>query len=195
MLTATYSLVTLSIEQKNAHCGLSKLEKSIKNSVSDHAHPDPAMLASAVSRLSRFDEYCHGRRVEVYVIPAIRKATREADSLLDELESLATQAHGLLRKVREGLRMAFEQGMARVNDLCRSMELFCVTLFKRLSKDEELVRVAQRVISIDEWFVMAADFLHHDAEQRLRRRYGDGGGRRPRAHAPRTAEAADFLLA
>ncbi|MDB5762925.1 MAG: hypothetical protein JWQ21_1920 [Herminiimonas sp.] len=179
MLTATYSLVALSVEQKKARCNLSALQQNIKSSAKNPKDTDPVSLESAVDKLSRFDQYCHERKVEVYVIPAIRKATREADSLLAELESLSLRGLNILRSMRDGLRQAFEQGAVKVEELCRSMELYCNNLFQRLIKEEELFQIAQRVISIEEWFAIAASFLSHDAENDRRRRYAHIGPSRP----------------
>jgi hypothetical protein len=171
MLTATYSLVALTVEQKNARCSLSMLQQYIKNSSRNLTDTDPGGLESAVDRMSQFDQYCHQRKVEVYVIPAIRKATREADTLLAELESLSSLGLSLLRSVREGLRLAFEEGAGKIEEICYSMELYCANLFNRLIKEEELFQIAQRVISVDEWFCIAANFLSYDAENNRRKQY------------------------
>jgi hypothetical protein len=120
-------------------------------------------LESAIDKLSEFDQYCHSRKVELYVIPAIRKATREADPLLAELESLSLHGLCILRSLREGMLNALEQGKEKMEELCSSMELYCAKLYQRLIKEEELVNIAQRVISMDEWFSIASDFLSDDA--------------------------------
>lgn len=175
MLTATYSLVALSVEQKNARCSLSAIQQSIQSSSSNLAETDPVTLESAVDKLSQFDQYCHERKVERYVIPAIRKATREADPLLDELESLSSLGLKILRSVRDGLRQIVEQGVGKIEELCRSMEQYCANLSQRLVKEEELFHIAQRVITIEEWFALAANFLSYDAENGRRKRYAHTG--------------------
>ena len=41
------------------------------------------------------------------------------------------------------------------------MKIYCDTLLKKLDKEEqELFPMAARVISVDEWFVIADKFLH-----------------------------------
>lgn len=171
MLTTTYSLIALSVEQKNARGSLSALRQYIKSSADNLDDSNPVALESAVDKLSQFDQYCHERKVEMYVIPAIRKATREADSLLAELEQLSSASVNILRSVRDGLRSACEQGATKIEELCSSMERYCNNLYQRLVKEEELFRIAQRVISIDEWFAIAADFLSYDAEIDRRKRH------------------------
>ncbi|MDB5823847.1 MAG: hypothetical protein JWR21_2551 [Herminiimonas sp.] len=166
MLTATYSLVTLSVEQKNARCGLSALQQFISNNARSAAQPDVVVLETAINKLSEFDEYCHSRKVEMYVIPAIRKATREADPLLAELESLSHRGLCILGSLRVGVRSAVGQGREKIEELCASMELYCANLYQRLVKEEELFNIAQRVISMDQWFSIAADFLSDDAARK-----------------------------
>jgi hypothetical protein len=175
MLTTTYSLIALSVEQKNARGSLSALQQYIKSSAGNLNDSDPVALESAVDKLSQFDQYCHERKVEVYVIPAIRKATREADSLLVELEQLNLMSVNILRSVRDGLRQACEQGAVKIEELCSSMERYCSNLYQRLVKEEELCKIAQRVISIDEWFAIAANFLSYDADIGRRKRHAQTG--------------------
>lgn len=171
MLTTTYSLIALSVEQKNARGSLSALQQCIKNSA-DHSHEaDPVALASAVDKLSQLDQYCHERKVEVYVIPAIRKVTREADFLLAELEQLNSAGVNIVQSVRANMHLVYEQGALKIEELCKSMERYCSNLYQRLIREEELFKIAQRVISFDEWFAIATNFLSYDAENSRRRRY------------------------
>lgn len=170
MLTATYSLVALSVEQENALYGLSALQQDIKHSAEEVKDTDPVELQSTVDKLSEFEQYCHQRKVEIYIIPAIRQATREADSLLAELDTLSSTGLGILRSLRDKLKLAFEQGVVMIEDLCNSMQLYCNNLYQRLVKEQELFRIAQRVISIEGWFAIAANFFSYDAEHDQRRR-------------------------
>lgn len=171
MLTTTYSLVALSVEQNNAKGGLSALHQYIKSSTERLDDSGPDVLESAVDKLAQFDQYCHERKVEVYVIPAVKKATREADTLLAELEQLSSAGINIVRSVRDALRMVCEQGSAKIEELCSSMERYCANLYQLLIKEEELFKIAQRVITIDEWFAIAANFLSYDAENDRRKRY------------------------
>jgi hemerythrin-like domain-containing protein len=171
MLTATYSLVALSVEQEKAQIGLCELEQFIKKNSLDPVQASPEVLEAALNQLSSFEQYCHERKMEIFVIPALRKATREADPLLEELESLSRLGRNILSKVREGLRSAFQQGRDKVKELCHSLQLYCTHLFLRLRKEEELVQIAQRVIPAEEWFDIAAQFLTHDEREQRRQRY------------------------
>jgi hemerythrin-like domain-containing protein len=170
MLTGTYALLSLSAEQKKVHNLLSTVQQLFQNSCADRRCIDPVILESVVSQLAKLDESCHRRKVEVYVIPAIQKATKEADSLLAELESLSAIGLGILGSVREWVRQGFDQGVIKVKALYSSIELYCNNLLQRLTREEEeLWPLAKRVISSEEWFLIGAKFLSLDAESKPRK--------------------------
>jgi hemerythrin-like domain-containing protein len=171
MLTATYSLVALSVEQRNARCTLSAVQQYIRSSAQEQRELDPRGLQEAVRKLSQLDQYCHERKVELYVIPAIRNATHEADPLLEEIESLNSRGVAILRSLRDTVGAALEQGVVRIEEICHAMESYCNNLLQRLMKEEELFQIARRVISGEGWFSIAADFLSYDAQQERRKRH------------------------
>ncbi|MFC3110523.1 hypothetical protein ACFQAT_27630 [Undibacterium arcticum] len=170
MLTTTYALLSLSAEQKRVHNLLSTARQLFQDSCADKRRLDRVILESVVSQLAQLDVSCHRRKVEVYVIPAIQKATKEADSLLAELESLSAIGLRILGSVREWVQQGFNQGVIEVKALYSSIELYCNNVLQRLTKEEEeLWPLAKRVISNEEWFVIGAKFLSLDAESKARR--------------------------
>ncbi|MGV3653717.1 MAG: hypothetical protein ACO1N5_05820, partial [Noviherbaspirillum sp.] len=148
--------------------GLCALDEFIRKNSADPLQASPDVLEAALNELARFDQYYHERKVEIFIIPALRKATREADPLLEELESLSRQGRNLLSRARDGLRNAFQQGKATVEELCRSLQQYCVHLSRRLQKEEEVVQIARRVIPAEQWFDIAAKFLTYDERKRQR---------------------------
>lgn len=162
MLTATYSIVALKLEQRRARWNVSALQQYILSSIKNLKTASGLELELMLNRLSQFEQYCHQRKMEVFVIPALRKITHEADSLLDELESLSSLSLSMLRSLREKLQEALRQGALKIEEVCTSLEQCCSNLFKRLSKEDELVQMAERVIPSDEWFGIAASFMSHD---------------------------------
>ena len=169
MLTATYSIVAISTEQKNARSVLFKLQQYIRSCLKKLQEVDVTTVESALNKLTQFDQYCHARKVEMYVIPAVRGTTREVDSLLSELESISERCIDILRSVQRQLRQAFDQGLVKLNELCNALEIYCDNLFKRLKKEEEeLMPMVGRLLTVDEWFPIAAKFLSDDAENKKR---------------------------
>jgi hemerythrin-like domain-containing protein len=169
MLTTTYILLSLSAEQKKVHHLLSTVQQSFHNNCADLQRLDPAVLESVVSQLDKLDASCHRRKVEVYVIPAIQQTTNEADPILAELEALNATGLRTLGTVKERVQQAFEQSAIEVSGLTASIELYCNNLLERLAKEEEeLLPLAQRVISSDGWFAIGAQFLLVEEENRQR---------------------------
>ena len=165
MLTVTYALVTLSVEQRKACSNLAALQQQIRNSAAKRESIDRSSFESILYQLVQFDESCRWRNLELYVIPALRSATSEADDLMAELESFSSSGENILRETRANLWRVFNQGVDGVNELCAAMESYCHHLLQRLAKEErELLPLAQRVISSEDWFDLAAQFISHDAE-------------------------------
>jgi hemerythrin-like domain-containing protein len=169
MLTATYSLVAISAEQQNARTALCRLQEHVQGCLEGMHELDLPQVESALNKLAQFDQYCHSRKVERFVIPAVRGATNEIDFLLAELESLSAHGIDILRNAREQLQQMFEQGVIRLSELCSSLKFYCDNLHKRLAKEEEeLLPMVGRLLSIDQWFVIAAQFMSDDAAHKRR---------------------------
>lgn len=172
MLTATYSLVAIATEQDAARRVLCKLQQYIQNIWHGIQKIDFAFLDAAFDKLIEFDEYCGKRKLVVYVIPALRNATREADTLLAELDALSETGRSVLRSAREHLVTASEAGCAKLHEINLAMEMYCDRLHTRLTREEEeLFPVLRRVLSVEEWFRIAAQFLSDDADADGRKRY------------------------
>lgn len=172
MLTATYSLVTISTEQNKTRRILQRLRQYIQGTWKNLQTIDLACVESAFNSLTQFDKYFRTRKVEVYLIPAVRRATNKADSLLAELEELSAIGMDILRSVREQLRQAYKGAAIHVIDVCRSMDLYCANLLTRLAKEEdELFPLVRKLFSVDEWFALAEKFLAEEAATQGRKRY------------------------
>jgi len=166
MLTTTYSLVAISTEQKNVLSLLSRLQHTIRQCWENLKEFDLPQLEAALNQLTQFDRYCQARKVELYVIPAVRGVAEEVDVLLAELESMTACGVAILRSVKEQLRHAIEEGADKLNELCKTMEVYCEHLFKRLAKEEnELLPMVGRILTPEEWFPIAAKFLLDDAHK------------------------------
>lgn len=162
MLTATYSIIALKIEQNRARWTFSAIQQHILNGIRNIKGASGIDFESMLNRLSQFEQFCHQRKMEMFVIPALRKFTHEADALLDELDSLSEASIRLLRSLQERLRSALRNGTAAVEDMCASLEQCCAHFYRRLAREEELVTIAERVIPSEAWFGIAASFLSQD---------------------------------
>ncbi len=161
MLTATYSIIALKIEQNRARWTFSSIQQFILNGVRNikTAGSIDFDFDAMLMRLDQFEKFCHQRKMEVFVIPALRKITHEADSLLDELERLSAASMSLLRAVQEKLQQALRNGVAVIDEICASLEQCCAHFFRRLAHEDEVVQIAERVMPTEAWFGIAESFL------------------------------------
>jgi len=125
MLTATYSIVALKVEQKKARWNLSALQHTIMTSLKNLKTASGLDVESILNRLTQFEQYCHQRKMEIFVIPALRKITHEADTLLEELDSLSSRSLAILRSLREKLQEAMRQGALKIGTLCLAGVVLC----------------------------------------------------------------------
>ena len=170
MLTATYSLVAISTELHSARSALCRLQEHVHACAEGSQELDLPQVVAVLNNLTQFDQYCQSRKVEKFVIPAVRGATNEVDFLLAELESLHVRGLDILCNARLQLRQILGQGMNGLRELCCSLEFYCDNLHQRLAKEEEeLLPMVKRLLSIDQWFAIAAQFMSEDAAHKRRR--------------------------
>jgi hemerythrin-like domain-containing protein len=164
MLTATYTLVALSVEQANVRISLQSLQQLVDKNFVHQSVLTPGQVGYACDAVKRMYESCHWRKLDMFLIPAIRSATRQADELLqnlDELGRAAADAVGVLA-IRLG-STAVDTG-AKVAQFCDAVEAFCSATLKRLELEEKfLFPMARSVISGEAWFSIANQMLAHDA--------------------------------
>ena len=165
MLTATYSIVALELEHKKARWTFSSLQQYVLTSIRHLKTAGGIDIDQLFQRLSQFEQYCRQRRVATFLIPMLRKITREADALLDELEQLSAAGMALMSSLQARFAQAFSQGALAVEELCQSLEACCVNFCQRLSREEELVRIAERVMPSEAWFGFAASALSQQSKK------------------------------
>jgi hypothetical protein len=162
MLTATYTLVAMSVEQTGVRVGLQSLRQML------HAYylHQPALSAAqvdyAASAMRRLHDACLWRKLDKFLIPALRRATRLADDLLAELDALSAQSSDAL-----AVSCAFDGAIddaEQVDAFCTVLENFCRVLLTRIEREEqELFPLARVAVPGEAWFALANQMLAHDA--------------------------------
>jgi hemerythrin-like domain-containing protein len=172
MLTLTYALVALSVEQKKVQGRLSELQQCIEKLRSATTVIGHSEAESLLAEFLRLDDNCHSRNIELYVLPAIRSLSPQADNLLAEVDQIAATGRIVLKKARNILRKAAMQDEFDEIDFFDSLETYCLNLTRRFTTEEmHLLPLAQRLISSDEWFDIAAKFISHESERHPRRNF------------------------
>lgn len=163
MLTATYALLTLSMEQKKERGFIARIQQYLQAHAARPGAANAAFLTASLEELTRFAEARHQRKLEACLMPALRQATHDAGPLLADLESLSKLGGKMRRALGKCLQRAFRHDVAQVKLLYRTLDLYCQNLLARLAKEEhELLPLARRVISSEGWFAIGSSFLAHD---------------------------------
>src|SRR4051812_7935243 len=132
MLTATYTLVALSVEQNSVRTSLQSLQKLLQSNFLQQKELTPVQVEVTCDALKRLYESCHWRKLDKFLIPAIRRATRAADQLLDELDSLSQSAADAMAAAMRLVEAAALDSQGKVSQFCADIERFCGALLARL---------------------------------------------------------------
>lgn len=163
MLTATYTLVTLSVEQTSVRVSLQSLQNYVRNNLIHQAALTPAQVEYACGALKRLYENCHWRKLDKFVIPAIRRATHACDQLLAELEALSQAAADAMGSALQTIASAALDGQDKVRAFCAAIERFCGALLERLDREEHELFKAASSLPGEAWFAVANQMLAHDS--------------------------------
>ena len=163
MLTATYSLVAIAAEQEKARKLLCKLQQYVQTAWKGLQGLDFPFLETAFGKLTRLENYCRSRKLELYLMPVLRAASQEAEELVLELEGLRSRCTDVIRHIGRQLRGVTTLGAAGASGLLQSMETYCSCLSTRFEREEkELLPLARRLLSVEDWFTIATNFLSPD---------------------------------
>lgn len=163
MLTATYTLVALSVEHASVRLSLLSFQKYVRTTLMQQNRMTLSQLEYACENLNTLYQACRWRKTEMYLIPALRDATERGDHLLDELNRLNQSALLSIRLLQEKLGSLADVRDEQVSEVCDSIDTFCAALLKRLEKEEqELFALARNAIAGETWFSIANQLMMHD---------------------------------
>lgn len=163
MLTATYTLVALSVEQASVRLSLLSFQKYVRSTLLQQNSITLSQLEYACASLNNLYQACYWRKTEMYLIPALRQTTERADQLLDELNRLNQSALTAIRSLQERVGIFADVQDFRVEQVCDSIEMFCTSMLQRLEKEEqELFAIARTAFAGDTWFSIANQLMMHD---------------------------------
>lgn len=177
MLTSTYTLVALSVEQTTVRSALQSLARELHSVPDDDGILMPSAAARLCAALRQVVDDCHWRKLDKFLVPALRRATEAADGLLRDLEQLSRAAIDSLAAA-EACVDAGARGVDR-GGFGEAVERCIAALRCRLEREEhELFPLARSLVRGEAWFAIANQMLAHDAVARERRgAVGRGRGR------------------
>jgi hypothetical protein len=168
MLTATYSLLAIRFEQKNAFGLLARIRHYLYSTQHGKECVDQSILVAMIGQLQHFELYLHARKIEQHVIPVLCCATDEADSLLEELAMLSFSARRSLSSLQHYLHWG--TGGGNHSPFFSAAQQYCDSVFQRLVKeDESLMPLVGELLTREDWFALGARFLTEDGEKYMSR--------------------------
>jgi hypothetical protein len=159
MLTSTYTLVALSVEQARARIEVQALLERWRPCAWWGEPPSMRQYEQACDALRQVCEACHWRKLDKFVLPALRRRGEDATRLVAELDGLGRQA----LEARQAAQAAAVDGDP---GCLAALERCCELLLERLEREErELLPLARTMIPGETWFAIANLMLAHDAHQ------------------------------
>jgi hemerythrin-like domain-containing protein len=185
MLTSTYTLVALSVEQTAVRSALQSLARELHALPGDAGTLAPAQASQLCAELRLVIDDCHWRKLDKFLVPALRRSTEAADSLLHDLEQISRSATGFLAAA-EACIDAGARGVDQ-DSFHDAVEHCIAAMRSRLEREEhELFPLARSLVRGEAWFAIANQMLAHDAVARERRGSVRLGRGRPDAIGPRS---------
>lgn len=160
MLTATYSIVAMSVEQSNVRTSVNALHQLVHATFEPEDALSPRQVDYACEAMQRLYDAFGWRKVEQFLIPALRKLTRAADRLLEELDRVKLAAADTMGALFERIRNFGVETPAQVQHFCSEADAFCNALLTRLEREErELFPIARAALSSEAWFAIANQII------------------------------------
>ena len=168
MLTSTYTLVALSVEQTTVRAALQSLLDEMRALPGDFSTLAAGRAAQLCTALRQAYDNCHWRKLDKFLVPVLRRSTAAADGLLAELERLSGQAAAAM-DLAQACVGAADRPVPR-DVFCGAIEGCVAALRRRLEREEhELFPLARGAVGGDAWFAIANQMLAHDAYAQERR--------------------------
>jgi hypothetical protein len=150
----------MSVEHANVRASLNTFQGLVRSTLGPEPSLSPGQVDFACLAMQRLYNAFNCRKVETFLIPAVRKATHVADRLLAELDSLRRTAAQAMAGLLEHLRTVAVDTKAEVTRFCGFADTFCAALLGRLEREErELFSIARTVLPVETWFDIAHEMI------------------------------------
>ena len=166
MLTSTYTLVTLSIEQASARIGLQSLLEPWQAGSRLRANPTPREIELACDGLRVAFDNCYWRKLDKFVVPALRRAGTADGAARGAINALLAELDALTLAAIEARADAHAAAAVHDPGFGAALERCCSLLLDRLEREErELFPLARVHVPSEVWFAIANQMLVQNAWQ------------------------------
>ena len=160
MLTSTFSLAAISVEQQHAHRALLAFGRGLQDLESESA----AGIASeavevACQKLHRIADFFRTRIIDVHVIPALHLSTNGLECTFAELEALSAEANEVMHAIASLVANRELSGFD-IADLFAQFGRYCECQNKRVAIENALILPsAYDSLPPEVWFSIGAACL------------------------------------
>lgn len=160
MLTSTFSLAAISVEQQHAHRALSSFERSLQNLESESAVGIASEAVEvACQKLQRIADFFRTRIIEAHVIPALHLSTNGLESTFFEHEALSTEADEVMHAIASHAANSELSGFD-IADLSARFARYCECQKSRIAiENTRLLPSAYDSLPSEVWFSIGAACL------------------------------------
>ena len=160
MLAQRHALTTIHEEHKALASALKVLEQSVTQLLMGVDTPLLERIGAALEYIEVFPDSYHHPKEEEYLFARLRRATAEANDVLQSLENEHRQGYGL----RADLKHLFERiragETALIAGFVADTRTYIAFQFSHMHVEEEIVLpLAIRTLTADDWHAIASAFL------------------------------------
>ena len=123
---------------------------------------DPKVFRAILYYLDVFPEREHHRKEESILFPRIRKRTRDADAILEQLAREHESGEGAIRELEQAFVRYEEHGDTEFAPFADAVDRYVTRYREHMRKEErEVMPLAYRVLSQQDWVDIEAAFASH----------------------------------
>ena len=125
--------------------------------------PDYGLLRLMVDYMESFHQRFHHPKEDEYLFKAVRIRSHEGDTVLAELEAQHAEGDGWLRNLRDAINHLQATGGKDTAAFAKAVDTYAEFHWQHMRMEEdELMPLAQRVLSPEDWKQIDAAFTAND---------------------------------
>jgi hemerythrin-like domain-containing protein len=125
--------------------------------------PDYGLLRLMVDYIEGFHQRFHHPKEDDYLFAAVRERTRDGDTVLAELEAQHAEGGGWIHNLRDAINRLQASGGKDAVAFAKAVDTYADFHWKHMRiEEDELMPLAQRVLTPDDWKGIDAAFTAND---------------------------------